>query len=85
MDFDLFMEKYGYKILLGIVAVVIIGLFAIPALGIARLIRTYGLEVGLMFLIVAAAYGFIVWRRSAEAYAEAHGKYFYDDKWYKRK
>jgi len=85
VDFDLFMEKYGYKILLGIVAVVIIGLFAIPALGIARLIRTYGLEVGLMFLIVAAAYGFIVWRRSSEAYAEAHGKYFYDDKWYKRK
>ncbi|MCD6143310.1 hypothetical protein [Thermococcus sp.] len=85
MDFDLFMEKYGYKILLGIVAAVIIGLFAIPALGIARLIRTYGLEVGLMFLIVAAAYGFIVWRRSAEAYAKAHGKYFYDDKWYKKR
>ncbi len=50
MDFDLFMEKYGYKILLGIVAAVIIGLFAIPALGIARLIRTYGLEVGLCSL-----------------------------------
>ncbi|ACS90835.1 hypothetical protein TSIB_1784 [Thermococcus sibiricus MM 739] len=85
MDFALFMERYGYKILLGIMAAVIIGLFAIPALGIATLIKTYGLGIGLVFLIVAAAYGFTVWRRSAEAYAKAHGKYFYDDKWYKRK
>jgi len=85
MDFTLFMERYGYKILLGIMVVVIIGLFAIPVLGIATLIKTYGLEVGFIFLIVTAVYGFTVWRRSAEAYAKAHGKYFYDDKWYKRK
>ncbi|GEM_PF-712757 len=85
MDFDLFMERYGYKILLGIIAVVIISLLAIPILGIAELIRMYGLEIGLITIIVSAVYGFTVWRRFNEARAEALGKYFYDDKWYKRR
>ena len=85
MDFALFMERYGYKLLLGIMAAVIIGLFAVPVLGIMKLIKTYSLEIGLMFIIVAATYGFTVWRRYSEAYAKAHGKYFYDDKWYKKR
>ncbi|NJE26211.1 hypothetical protein E3E22_06175 [Thermococcus sp. MV5] len=85
MDLDLFMEKYGFKILLGIMALVILGLFVVPLLGMVELIKRFGLEIGLFMIIIAALYGFIVWRRTSEAYAEAHGKYFYDDKWYKRK
>jgi len=85
MDFALFMERYGYKLLLGIMAAVIIGLFAVPIIGLVKVIKLYGPEIGLLIIITSAIYGFTVWRRHANAYGQAQGKYFYDDKWYKRR
>ncbi len=85
MDFALFMERYGYKLLLGIMAAVIIGLFAVPIIGLVKVIKLYGPEIGLLIIITSAIYGFTVWRRHANAYGQAQGKYFYDNKWYKRR
>ncbi|WP_235507096.1 hypothetical protein [Thermococcus barophilus] len=85
MDFELFMERYGYKLLLGLMALVVIVVVGIPILGYIYFLRRYSWEIGGLMLIIVVVYAFSVRRKVMDAYAQAHGKYFYDDKWYKRR
>jgi predicted lipid-binding transport protein (Tim44 family) len=78
MDFDLFMERYGYKILLVLGALVVLAIFGTFVAGILAMMKVYGLYVGLAILVGAAVYAFTATRRSSQAYAEAMSKYFYD-------
>ncbi|AEC52771.1 hypothetical protein PNA2_1856 [Pyrococcus sp. NA2] len=87
MDFELFMEKYGYKILGTILALTIGGIFVYLFWGLIKTLRfTYG-EIGLMFvvtLIVLVLIRMLFTRKYYEAYGNAMARYFYDDKFGKR-
>ena len=84
MDFDLFMERYGYKVLLAVfvgVALIVVG---IPIVGFILSVRTMGYVGGAM-LIAVLVYALVVNRRVMDSYAEAQGKYFYDPKYGKKR
>ncbi len=83
MDFALFMERYGYKILLGIFAAVIIVFLSLIGLWAYALFKMFG-AVALAIILGYAIYAFVVQRRVLNAYGEAHGKYFYDPKYGKK-
>ncbi len=80
MDFALFMERYGYKLLLAIGALVVLAIFGTFVAAILAMIKVYGLYIGGIILAGAAFYAFTVSRRSSQAYADAMSKYFYDPK-----
>ncbi|MFA4719756.1 hypothetical protein [Pyrococcus kukulkanii] len=82
MDFDLFMEKYGYKLLgLGIVILIAVVL-GFPLYALWRFIKEYP-EMTLTILIIIIITSVFL-RGYFKAYGEAMGKYFYDDKFGKR-
>ncbi|WP_342764654.1 hypothetical protein [Thermococcus sp. Bubb.Bath] len=80
VDFALFMERYGYKILLAIGALVVLAIFGTFVAGILAMMKIYGVIIGAIILVGAAFYAFTVTRRSSQAYADAMSKYFYDPK-----
>ena len=84
MDFALFMERYGYKILLGIFAAVVIGIIAFIGFWAYTLLKMFG-TVGLIVILGYALYAFLVQRRVLDAQAKAHGKYFYDPNYGKKR
>jgi len=84
MDFALFMERYGYKILFAIFGAIILVIFGVVALSVYSVLKLYGLIFGAMILLSVAVYAFFVQRRALNAYGEAHGKYFYDPKYGKK-
>jgi len=65
-------------------ALAIIVVVGIPILGYLYFLWRYSWEIGELMLIIVLAYAFAVRRKVMDAYAQAHGKYFYDDKWYRR-
>ncbi|HII60289.1 hypothetical protein [Pyrococcus horikoshii] len=80
MDFALFMEKYGYKILLAVIFIGIFGLIGYVMFGLLKMISglgVLGLGAGLALLI---AMRMLIAGRYYEAYGEAMGKYFYDNR-----
>lgn len=79
MDFSLFMERHGYKILLAVMSAIVIAFIAIPIIGIAVTAKKFGLTFG-AFLLIIAIISSLFFRRTSEAYAEAQGKYFYDNR-----
>ena len=79
MDFALFMERYGYRILLGIFALIMIGFFAFLGFWVYSMFKLFGALAGIMILGYFL-YAFLVQRRILDAQAEAHAKYFYDDR-----
>ncbi|WP_456321455.1 hypothetical protein [Palaeococcus sp. (in: euryarchaeotes)] len=79
MDFSLFMERYGYKILLAVMSALVIIFIAVPIMGIAVTAKKFGLTFG-AFLLIIALVSSLFFRRTSEAYAQAHGKYFYDNR-----
>lgn len=83
MDFALFMERCGYKILLGIFATVLIGFFAILGFWTYAMFKLLGALAGIMILGYFV-YAFLVQRRVLDAQAEAHGKYFYNPNYGKK-
>ncbi|AIF69403.1 hypothetical protein PAP_04960 [Palaeococcus pacificus DY20341] len=85
MDFALFMERYGYKIILGIFALIFLGFIAIPLISFAWVFKQFGLYIGGIVIVIILMQAFLVKRRALDSYAKAHAKYFYDDKWYKRR
>ncbi|BAD85831.1 hypothetical membrane protein, conserved [Thermococcus kodakarensis KOD1] len=84
MDFALFMERYGYKILLVIMLSIVFGIIGIFVGAVFVTLKSYGLYVGGMILIVTAIYAFTVRRKYLQSYGDAMGKYFYDPKQGKR-
>lgn len=84
MDFALFMERYGYRIILALMALIILGIIGIFVGAVLVTLRLYGLYVGGIILFITAIYAFTVRRRHLQAYGEAMGKYFYDPKQEKR-
>ncbi|WP_343232453.1 hypothetical protein [Thermococcus sp. 5-4] len=80
VDFDLFMERYGYKILFGLFGLVILTIIGVLALSVYTALRFYGLFAGGLLLLLGAVYAFTVKRRVLDAQAQAHAKYFYDDR-----
>lgn len=80
MDFDLFMERYGYKILFGLFGLVLLTIFGVLGLYAYAVLRLFGLFAGGLLLILALVYAFTAGRRVLDAQAEAHAKYFYDDR-----
>lgn len=83
MDFDLFMERYGYKILFLIFAVFIVALLGILGLAVYSMLKLFG-YFGAIALVMYVTYAFLVKRRVLDAQAEAYGKYFYDSRQGKR-
>ncbi|WP_258085018.1 hypothetical protein [Thermococcus thermotolerans] len=80
MDFDLFMERYGYKILFGIFGLALIVIFGVLAFSVYTVLRLFGLLAGGLLLLFVVVYAFTVKRRVMDAQAQAHAKYFYDDR-----
>ncbi|WP_048146712.1 hypothetical protein [Pyrococcus abyssi] len=79
MDFALFMEKYGYKILLALVFLVVFGIFGVTIFGLIKATKTYGVAFGVLLLVLIFV-RMLVNRRYYEAYGEAMAKYFYDNR-----
>ncbi|ASJ06516.1 hypothetical protein [Thermococcus pacificus] len=84
MDFDLFMERYGYKMLFGLFGLVLLVIFGILGLYVYAVVRLFGLFVGGLLLVLALVYAFTTGRKLLDARAEAHAKYFYDSRQGKR-
>lgn len=80
MDFALFMERYGYNILLLIVGLIIAAIIGVMALYLYRILRVFGIALGGILLIYLFVLAFGVKRRVLDAQAQAHAKYFYDDR-----
>ncbi len=83
MDFDLFMERYGYKLLFLLFGLVLAGILSVLGLAVYSMLKLFG-YVGAIVLVMYMTYAFLVQRRVLDASAEAHGKYFYDPKQGKR-
>nr|WP_148883743.1 hypothetical protein [Thermococcus aciditolerans]QEK15874.1 hypothetical protein FPV09_06740 [Thermococcus aciditolerans] len=79
MDFDLFMERYGYKILLGIFGMIILGMFAIIGIWAYVALKYLGLFFGGLVVALVAVRS-LVNRRILDAQAKVFSKYFYDDR-----
>ncbi|AIU69716.1 membrane protein [Thermococcus eurythermalis] len=84
MDFALFMERYGYKILFAIFGGIVLLIFGVVLLSVYSFLKLYGLLLGGLLLISIAVYAFFAKRRYLNAYGEALGKYFYDPKYGKK-
>ncbi|EEB73299.1 hypothetical protein [Thermococcus sp. AM4] len=84
MDFALFMERYGYKILLGVFAIILIGFFAVLGFWIYAMFKVFG-SIAAIAIVGYFIYAFVVKRRVLDAQAEAHGKYFYDPNYGKKR
>lgn len=84
MDFSLFMERYGYKILLGLFALILLGFFAFLGLWVYSMFKFFG-GIAAVVILGYALYAFLVQRRILDATAEAHGKYFYDPNYGKKR
>lgn len=84
MDFSLFMERYGYKILLGLFALILVGFFAFLGLWVYAMFKFLG-AIAAVVILGYVIYAFIVQRRILDAQAEAHGKYFYDPNYGKKR
>ncbi|ASJ17253.1 hypothetical protein A3L04_09335 [Thermococcus chitonophagus] len=83
MDFALFMERYGYK-LLALIFIIALGIVFGPFLyGFVILLKKYPTFTIVMF-VVGAVYTFLFRSKYWDAYAKAMAKYFYDDKYGKR-
>ncbi|ASJ11763.1 MULTISPECIES: hypothetical protein [Thermococcus] len=80
MDFDLFMERYGYKILFGIFGLVLLMILGVLAFSVYAVLKLFGLFAGGLLLLFGILYAFTVKRRVMDAQAQAHAKYFYDDR-----
>ncbi|WP_370520111.1 hypothetical protein [Thermococcus sp. LS1] len=80
MDFDLFMERYGYKILFGIFGVVLLVIIGTLLASFYLLFRYLGYFAASLVIVFLFAYAFTVKRRVIDAQAQAHAKYFYDDR-----
>ncbi|AEH24476.1 hypothetical protein [Pyrococcus yayanosii] len=76
MDFALFMERYGYKLLALLFVALIVVVVGFPIYVLWHFIRdSPELALGLMvFILVTAAFRRKLW----QSYGEAMGKYFYD-------
>ncbi|ASJ14672.1 hypothetical protein A3L10_05815 [Thermococcus radiotolerans] len=79
MDFDLFMERYGYKILLGIFGMIILGMFAIIGIWVYAALKYLGLLFGGLILMLVVVRS-LVNKRVLDAQAQVFSKYFYDDR-----
>ncbi|WP_342781698.1 hypothetical protein [Thermococcus aciditolerans] len=79
VDFDLFMERYGYKILLGIFGMIILGMFAIIGIWAYVALKYLGLFFGGLVVALVAVRS-LVNRRILDAQAKVFSKYFYDDR-----
>ncbi|AEK72931.1 membrane protein, conserved [Thermococcus sp. 4557] len=79
MDFDLFMERYGYKILLGIFGMIILGMFAIIVIWAYVALKYLGLFFGGLIVALVAVRS-LVNKRILDAQARVFSKYFYDDR-----
>ncbi|AAL80799.1 hypothetical protein PFDSM3638_03380 [Pyrococcus furiosus DSM 3638] len=82
MDFALFMEKYGYKILGLLLVIIVIVVLAFPFLGLLKFLRENWEVAGVLILLILITSFFR--RKYYQAYGEALGRYFYDDKFGKR-
>ena len=80
MDFDLFMERYGYKILLGIFGAVFIVIIGTLLASFYLLFKVLGYFAATLLVVFLIIYAFTVKRRVMDAHAQAHAKYFYDDR-----
>ena len=80
VDFDLFMERYGYKILFGIFGLVFLALLGVLLASFYLLFKFLGYFLAGAIIITLLAYAFTAKRRVLDAYAQAHAKYFYDDR-----
>jgi len=77
MDFDLFMERYGYKILLGIIAAVIIIVVGVPIVGfVYALLKFSDAPTTLMILVTFTLIGYITFRAYGRVF-DAYAKYWY--------
>ncbi|AFK22353.1 hypothetical protein [Pyrococcus sp. ST04] len=78
MDFDLFMERYGYKLLGVMVAILIILVIGFPLsiLGKWFLENPYIAPIFVVLIFIQAFFK----RKQLTAYGEAMSKYFYYDK-----
>ncbi|WP_238515827.1 hypothetical protein [Thermococcus sp. 4557] len=79
VDFDLFMERYGYKILLGIFGMIILGMFAIIVIWAYVALKYLGLFFGGLIVALVAVRS-LVNKRILDAQARVFSKYFYDDR-----
>ncbi|NJE05882.1 hypothetical protein E3E36_06940 [Thermococcus sp. M36] len=80
MDFDLFMERYGYKILFGIFGAVFLVIIGTLLASFYLMFRFLGYFAAAILIVFLFAYAFTVKRRVMDAQAQAHAKYFYDDR-----
>ncbi|WP_363316518.1 hypothetical protein [Thermococcus sp.] len=80
VDFDLFMERYGYKILFGIFGLVLLAILGMFGFYVYAVIRLFGLFAGGLLLLLALVHAFTAGRRVLDAQAKVHAKYFYDDR-----
>ncbi|NJE30492.1 hypothetical protein E3E38_05440 [Thermococcus sp. 18S1] len=79
MDFDLFMERYGYKILLGIFGMIILSMFAIIVIWAYVALKYLGLFFGGLIVALVAVRS-LVNKRILDSQARVFSKYFYDDR-----
>ncbi|ASJ03967.1 hypothetical protein [Thermococcus barossii] len=79
MDFDLFMERYGYKILLALFGLVVAGMFAIIGIWAYVALKYLSLLFGGLVLMLVVIRS-LVSRRVLDAQAQVFSKYFYDDR-----
>ncbi|NJE42763.1 hypothetical protein E3E32_06015 [Thermococcus sp. GR6] len=80
MDFYLFMERYGYKILFGIFGLVLLAIFGTLGLYAYAVFKLFDFFAGGLLLLFVIVYAFTAGRRVLDAQAKAHAKYFYDDR-----
>ncbi|NJE86042.1 hypothetical protein E3E23_09440 [Thermococcus sp. CX2] len=80
MDFDLFMERYGYKILFALFGLVLLAIFGTLGLYAYTVFKLFGFFAGGLLLLLGIVYAFTAGRRILDAQAKAHAKYFYDDR-----
>ncbi|WP_370519563.1 hypothetical protein [Thermococcus sp. JdF3] len=79
VDFDLFMERYGYKILLAIFGMIVAGIFAIIGIWAYVALKYLGLLFGGLIIALVAVRS-LMNRRILDAQARVFSKYFYDDR-----
>ncbi|WP_346765148.1 hypothetical protein [Thermococcus sp. 18S1] len=79
VDFDLFMERYGYKILLGIFGMIILSMFAIIVIWAYVALKYLGLFFGGLIVALVAVRS-LVNKRILDSQARVFSKYFYDDR-----
>jgi len=83
MDFSLFMERYGYKALLAVGVMIVIGVVALPIIGLVVTVKRFGVYFG-AGLLVTVLYFMMLNHKVLNAYGKAQGKYFYDPKYGKK-